>query len=96
MSESWCSYIDFVITLADFEKGVFYFKTLFILFVQENINSGTDFLAAAPQWKWPEGIMQEVLTQNKETDTGCVHEGGKERTLPGRAGWEYLSQQTKL
>lgn len=44
-----CSYMDFVITLADFEKGVFYFKFLFILFVQENINSGADFLEAASQ-----------------------------------------------
>lgn len=41
--------MDFVITLADFEKRVFYFKILFILIVQENINSGSDFLAAALQ-----------------------------------------------
>lgn len=46
---SWCSYMDFVVTLADFEKGVFYFKMLFILFVQENVNSGTDFLEAVSQ-----------------------------------------------
>lgn len=41
--------MDFVITLADFEKGVFYLKILFILFLQENVNSGTDFLEAASQ-----------------------------------------------
>lgn len=66
-----------ILSQADFENGVFYLKILFILFVQENINSGTAFLEAAPRSGQKESWRRSLRKVRKQIQAVCMKEERK-------------------